>query len=182
MAALPALIDTLEKGSVVATPDGPVRVVGSSAAPLTERERLQAARIGQGEFRNALIGVWNGRCPIAGVDHLELLRVSHIKPWAASSDAERLDPFNGLLLCAHIDALFDRGLISFFDDGRMLVSSSLSIENRQRLSLGRDQALLEFDDRHLPYLCRSGTLASSSGSASPAPRRRLRSAQRGQVG
>jgi putative restriction endonuclease len=57
---------------------------------------------------------WGGRCPITGLEQPELLRASHIKPWAdCATDAERLDVFNGLLLGAHIDAAFDSALISF---------------------------------------------------------------------
>lgn len=56
----------------------------------------------------------------------ELLRASHIKPWAeCSTDDERLDVFNGLLLAPHLDALFDAGWVTFDDDGMVLVSASL---------------------------------------------------------
>lgn len=125
--SLAALAELLEKRSVLDVPEiGSIRVVAPMDTPLTERERLQAARIGQGDFRSALIAAWGGTCPVAEVDHVELLRASHIKPWAASTDHERLDPFNGLLLCAHVDALFDRGLISFEDDGAMLISKAVT--------------------------------------------------------
>lgn len=43
----------------------------------------------------------------------------------ASSDVEKLNGCNGLLLAPHVDHLFDRGLISFADDGTMLVSGLL---------------------------------------------------------
>lgn len=59
-----------------------------------------------------------------------MLRASHIKPWEASTDAKRLDSNNGLLLSAHIDALFDEGLISFADDGKMLLSDQISIKDK----------------------------------------------------
>lgn len=149
---LVSLIDFLDGGSVVETPDGVTRVFGTSDDPLTERERLAAARVGQGEFRNALISRWRGTCPIVGVDHLGLLRASHIKPWRASNNRERLDPFNGILLCSHIDVLFDRGLISFEDDGTLLVSRLLSDANLGRLGLQADAVLIGFEDRHRPYL------------------------------
>ena len=148
---LAALVELLETRAVLQTYDGPIRLVGTITHPLTTRERLVASRMGQGDFRSALIAAWGGECPVAGVDHLDLLRASHIKPWSASSDQERLDPFNGLLLCAHIDALFDRGFISFAQDGRMLVSASLSAENRQRLGISGGD-VIRLDDRHLSYL------------------------------
>jgi len=53
------------------------------------------------------------------------LRASHIKPWRACTDAEKLDGNNGLLLSPHIDHLFDQGYISFTDTGDLLVSTFL---------------------------------------------------------
>jgi hypothetical protein len=149
---LAPLVELLDRRAKIETDQGEIRVIAPGDAPLTERERLQAARIGQGDFRNALIAAWGGACPVAGVDHLELLRASHIKPWKASGNAERLDPFNGLLLCAHVDALFDRGLISFEDDGRMLISSKVTPANLARLGMRTDQVLAGLDQRHAPYL------------------------------
>jgi len=149
---LAPLIDLLDSRATIETDQGKIRVMAPSDAPLTERERLQAARIGQGDFRNALIAAWGGVCPVAGVDHLEVLRASHIKPWKVSSNAERLDPFNGLLLCAHVDALFDRGLVSFEDDGRMLISSTITSVNLARLGIATDQIMAGLDQRHAPYL------------------------------
>lgn len=149
---LTTLIGVLERGAKIATPDGEVRTVASEENPLTERERLSAARIGQGEFRDALIIYWDGACPVAGVDHAPLLRASHIKAWSKSSNAERLDPFNGLLLCAHIDALFDRHLITFEDDGRLRICSLVSPDNRDRLGLSDGVTIEGLDPRHAAYL------------------------------
>jgi hypothetical protein len=56
---------------------------------------------------------------------------SHIKPWADLNDNERIDPNNGLLLTANLHKLFDAGLISFEDSGKMLVSSKLSQSERE---------------------------------------------------
>lgn len=148
---LPSLIARLEAQATLLTPDGEVRLVGSEEVPLTERERLAAARVGQGEFRTALIGLW-GSCPVAGVDDLQLLRASHIKPWRDASNSERLDPHNGLLLCAHVDALFDRGLITFSDDGQVVFSDNLSLANRERLGLTDNMRISGLGPAHGPYL------------------------------
>jgi hypothetical protein len=94
----------------------------------TEVERTVVARVGQDLFRAALFDCWKGRCAVSGIALPALLRASHIKPWAVSNDVERLDVHNGLLLAAHWDALFDRGLISFENDGRMLVSGPVVAE------------------------------------------------------
>jgi predicted restriction endonuclease len=50
------------------------------------------------------------------------LIASHIKPWRSANNQERIDGSNGLLLAPHVDLLFDRGLISFTDEGSLLVS------------------------------------------------------------
>ncbi len=93
----------------------------------TEALALRKTRIGQGPFRTALLARWQGRCPLTGIVEPELLRASHIIPWnRCESDGERVDPENGLLLSALWDAAFDRGLVSFGDDGVALVSSRLS--------------------------------------------------------
>ena len=154
---LAATIALLEDASRLETDDGTVRLVAPAEAPLTEKERLQAARIGQGDFRNALVIAWDGTCPLAGVDHLSLLRASHIKPWRSSTNAERLDAFNGLLLAAHVDALFDRGLISFEDDGTLLISSTISQNNLDRLGIVRGAMISGLDARHGTYLAHHRT-------------------------
>src|SRR5262249_29602941 len=87
----------------------------------TDREALILARRGQGLFRQRVQEV-ESRCRVTRVDRAEHLRASHCKPWRDSSHEERLDGQNGLLLTPSIDHLFDRGFISFRDDGRLLVS------------------------------------------------------------
>lgn len=101
----------------------------------TTREALVQARLGQGKFRDDLMMFWNGACSVTGCDVRQVLRASHIKPWAGSKNKERLDPENGLLLAATIDALFDSYLISFEDSGEMLISSSILTEQRSMLGL-----------------------------------------------
>lgn len=105
--------------------------------PETERTAIIQSRIGQGEFRKSLIDKYNGRCIITGIDLPELLVASHIKPWAAASNKERLDVNNGLLLSATYDKLFDRGLITFNKYGEILLSSLIEAENIKRLRLSQ---------------------------------------------
>lgn len=99
----------------------------------TDRDAFVKARIGQGTFRQLLIEAWDGGCAVTGCSELAVLRASHIKPWRDCSDFERLDPSNGLLLTANLDALFDARLISFDDDGAMLVSARLSDSHPNQL-------------------------------------------------
>jgi len=102
----------------------------------TEAERLARQRIGQDVFREGLLELAAGQCMITGITVPEVLRASHIKPWAeCETDAERLDVHNGLLLAAHLDALFDKHLISVADDGTVLVSARITPADRSRLGL-----------------------------------------------
>ena len=91
----------------------------------TERETLVLARIGQGRFRQNVIDAWgNGeRCALTLTNIREMLIASHIMPWSkCSSDKERLDGANGILLCAHVDKLFDAHLLTFAKQGAKFVS------------------------------------------------------------
>lgn len=93
----------------------------------TDAERLVVQRIGQDIFRASLMDYWQGRCPLTGITDPALLRASHIVPWTVcASDAERLDVHNGLLLSALWDAAFDRGLVTFDEDGRPEFSPTVS--------------------------------------------------------
>ncbi|MBD8790926.1 HNH endonuclease [Pseudomonas syringae] len=92
----------------------------------TTREAIIQARVGQGQFRTSLLTVWNGRCALTGIENRDLLVASHIEPWCLADNASRLSPDNGLLLATHIDRLFDRGFISFADDGALLISPKLT--------------------------------------------------------
>ncbi len=103
-----------------------IQEVLASEADETTKQRLVNARLGQGGFRASLIEIWGGKCALTSLDVSAALRASHIKPWSASSNKERLDPANGILLAATIDALFDRHLITFDDDSRVLTCSTLS--------------------------------------------------------
>jgi hypothetical protein len=104
---------------------------------VTTRVTMTQARLGQGQFRDALMAQWGDRCAVTGLSCPELLRASHVKPWKSSSHRQRLDPNNGLLLAAHLDALFDKGLISFDDKGDMLMSSRIQANERTQLHLPR---------------------------------------------
>ncbi|WP_051953953.1 HNH endonuclease [Xenophilus azovorans] len=89
--------------------------IARTAVEATQREALIQARIGQGRFRAEVVELWGKGevCALTGIALPELLIASHIKPWRESSDLERLDPANGLLLATHADKLFDRHLLSF---------------------------------------------------------------------
>ncbi len=119
----------------------------------TEAERLVVQRVGQDLFRAGLIDYWNGRCAVTGLAVVELLRASHIKPWAnCETDAERLDVYNGLLLAPQLDAVFDGGLITVDDDGVLVVSELLGAGDRKILGLEAPGRVRALDQSHRVYL------------------------------
>lgn len=120
---------------------------------LTETDRLVVARVGQTMFRAALLDYWQGRCCLTGLEVPELLRASHIKPWAnCERDDERLDVFNGLLLAPHLDALFDSGWMTVTIDGEVLFSPALNPVARAALGVDRVLKLHGVRPAHSYYL------------------------------
>lgn len=88
------------------------------------KEQLVKSRRGQGVFK-ANVRLNETRCRVTKIEDLAHLRASHIKPWRDSTDEEKLNGCNGLLLAPHVDHLFDKGAISFADNGDLLVSPLL---------------------------------------------------------
>lgn len=124
-----------------------------AGVPETERTREVRQRIGQDVFREALMDLWQGRCAVTGIPFPpELLRASHAKPWARATDAERLDPFNGLLLAIHLDAMFDTGLIGFDERGQLIASSDLDPVVRSHFDIVEGSRLKGIAPGHEPYL------------------------------
>ncbi|WP_170959049.1 HNH endonuclease [Magnetospirillum sp. 15-1] len=99
----------------------------------TSVDVLAKARVGQDKFRRGLIKRW-GKCSVTGCGAINLLVASHIKPWRHSTDVERLDIDNGLLLSPNLDAAFDAGLICFDDNGNIIISQK--IEKEACIALG----------------------------------------------
>jgi hypothetical protein len=100
----------------------------------TEREALVLARRGQGLFKSRVMTI-EKQCRITGVNHNEHLRASHCKPWRLSTNDERLNGENGLLLTPSADHLFDRGFISFEDNGDLLISPVAHHESLYRMGI-----------------------------------------------
>lgn len=122
--------------------------------PATQRKALVDARLGQGSYRQRMMKIWDSRCALTGLAVVYALIASHAKAWAKSSNEERLDPFNGLLLAASIDRLFDCGLISFANDGTLLLGEQIKDHDLPLLGISKRTKGLRatLDDRHLPYL------------------------------
>jgi predicted restriction endonuclease len=90
-----------------------------------------------------------------------ILMASHIVPWAkCETNKERLDPFNGLLLTPNLDKLFDQGLISFKNDGTVLLSKELGAKQRAALGVTERSRLRFVRPTMIPYLKRHRDLFS----------------------
>jgi hypothetical protein len=111
-------------------------VIGRTDIGPTMKEQLIKSRRGQGLFK---INVRRNEkaCRVTGVTDPRNLRASHIKPWKDCSDMEKLNGCNGLLLAPHVDHLFDRGLISFSDNGDLIISSLLDPDVLSRWNIPR---------------------------------------------
>ncbi len=116
---------------------------------VTVRQRLVDARLGQGRFRRDLEQHWDGKCAVTGIATRAVLRASHIEPWAGSDNDVRLDPHNGLLLVANLDCLFDQGLISFADNGALLIGEALKGDQAAALGLSSMRGLRTEGNLHL---------------------------------
>jgi len=133
------------------TPEEDIANCEDSLKGETERHALIDARRGQGKFRLGLLDVW-GECAVSGCKEHALLRASHIQPWRDSSNINRLNVDNGLLLSASLDAAFDRWLISFEDDGRILISSLLSAEDAAAVGIHSGMRLRKVPKGSLKFL------------------------------
>jgi len=100
----------------------------------------QLVRTTQNKFREQLISKW-GQCQVTGFKNPKILRASHIVPWAESNSTERQDINNGLLLVTHLDQLFDSYLISFDNQGKILISKALIAKDQSILGLSKDMGL-----------------------------------------
>lgn len=99
-----------------------------------EQLRLTKSRINQSYFRNQLIKKYN-KCVLCGLSNTNLLIASHSKPWSESNDKEKVDPMNGLLLCPNHDALFDKHLISFDENKKILISPHIKKSDFKLLNI-----------------------------------------------
>ena len=118
-------------------------IVGDSSVRETERLAIVRARVGQGLFKER-VSMIETKCRITGVENPVHLVASHCKPWRDSSNEERLDGENGLLLTPSIDHLFDRGFIGFENNGKLIISPvahrpslvRMGVESEQIVNVG----------------------------------------------
>ncbi|KAB2966575.1 HNH endonuclease signature motif containing protein [Zoogloea sp.] len=119
------------------------------------RETVAQARVGQGQFRDDVLALWQYACPVTGLSKPELLTASHIVPWSLSNETEKIDPNNGFPLSPALDKLFDRGYVSFDDQGLLLVkNSALNAQDQQCLGIAPGSKISGLNAQQKAYLAR----------------------------
>lgn len=121
---------------------------------IRQREAIIKARVGQGMFREEVLNLWNNTCPITKVKNKELLIASHIVSWQLSNDEEKLDKYNGLPLTPNVDKLFDKGFISFSDEGNLLIHKSFDKNIIKQLGIAINTRIEGLKPKHKYYLQR----------------------------
>jgi hypothetical protein len=127
--------------------------------PLSQKARdaYIKARIGQGLYRTQIVKYWGG-CSVTGIIMHEMLTASHIKPWRDCDYGEAVDLMNGLLLTPNLDRAFDKGLISFADNGDIILSKQFESDAQafgitSNMTIRPDKLLAQ----HLTYLAHHRT-------------------------
>lgn len=116
----------------------------------TETTSTVKTRLSQDLFRKKLF-LYDPKCKICGLTMAELLIASHSKDWRYSTDKERVNVYNGFLLCAQHDKLYDEGFISFDDDGNILISSEINKNDYHLLNIN-ENIKIDITQRHKKFL------------------------------
>lgn len=113
--------------------------------------KSKRTRDGQEKYRQNLFEQFL-HCPFTQIDDVKLLVASHIKPWSVCNKAEKTDINNGLMLSPLFDKLFDRGYITFKDNGDLIISDWLSPANQQRVNFTYNKEDLHLTDKRKAFL------------------------------
>lgn len=112
--------------------------------------RKVKVRVTQGKFRDKLLAR-DKQCVICKLDIEDLLVASHIKPWSESNDYEKQDENNGIILCASHDALFDKGYVSFDENGSIIISEKIDSSNYNKLNID-DNIIINLNKKQILYM------------------------------
>ena len=117
------------------------------------RKEIAKAREGQVKYREELLAQCRF-CPFTMIADERLLIASHIKPWAASTDYEKTDPYNGYILSPLYDKLFDKGFITFTQNLHVILSEFISPYTWKQIGLKNDTFIkaLPMDEKRAEYL------------------------------
>ena len=116
----------------------------------TETEVKTKIRLGQRKFRQGLLRLWDQKCALCEIELPELLRASYSKPWKDSTDVERVDSYNGVLLCCNHHALYENGFIAFDGQGRLHISSQIPEEDYERYGI-QSKIKIARKEQNKPY-------------------------------
>lgn len=125
-------------------------IIGNTSISQTEKTALIKSRIGQGVFRDKVLLHWS-TCAVTGFADTTLLVASHIKPWKKSTNTERLDPWNGLLLSPNLDKAFDKGFITFETDGCIRISPLLAEADKLGITASMRVMLRPEHETYMPH-------------------------------
>ncbi len=120
----------------------------------TERSGLVTSRVGQGAYRKSILHRWSYRCAASGYGDTRILIASHIHPWKDSTDDQRLDVDNGILLSPDFDALFDKHLISFENTGKIILLDKYDKGELQSLGISGKERINNLSEGNKMYLAK----------------------------
>jgi 5-methylcytosine-specific restriction protein A len=127
---------------------------------LTERKGLVTSRVGQGAYRKRIIHRWEYQCAVTKFNKLDVLIASHIVPWAEATHEERLDVHNGILLSPTYDALFDKHLISFENNGKIMLSERIDVDAYKKIGVTGSEKINGISNFNKEYLDKHRKLMS----------------------
>ncbi len=139
----------------------PKVIYGSNSPTITERSGLVTSRVGQGAYRKRIIHRWEYKCAVTNFNKLDILIASHIVPWSQSTDTERLDVHNGILLSPTYDALFDKHLITFDTKGKIILSGNIEHAAYQKIGVTGKEQIHDLSEFNFSYLERHNQIFSS---------------------
>ena len=131
-----------------------IRILNNKDITETEKDSVVKSRRGQGVFKDRLFEV-ESECRVTKISNTNHLIATHIKPWAkCKNNQERLDGHNGLLLAPHVVHLFDKGYISFSDNGDLLISQDADLNSIKKMGIEVTKILNVglFKDSQIIYL------------------------------
>jgi hypothetical protein len=130
----------------------PHKILELNLPTITERSGLVTSRVGQGAYRKRIIHRWEYKCAVTSFNKLDILIASHIVPWSKATDHERLDVNNGLLLSPTYDALFDKHLVTFDNNGKIILSDKIEFSAYQKIGITGKEQIDDLSMYNVQYL------------------------------
>lgn len=142
----------IPQGSIEQAAEPDFDYKSSKMPETTEKQATVTTRIGHGNYRNRLFARWDYKCSVTRFGDTRILIASHIVGWKDSTDKERLDDENGLVLSPTYDSLFDKHLISFENSGRIVISNSVNVQQLSLLGINGDEQIKRLSKGNISYM------------------------------